>query len=99
MIQVNFHPLDPNCLISGSQDSMTKLFDLRTRECVSNFVSNMECIRDVQFSPHTLNTFASVSENGRVSLWDLRKPDRPEKNWQAHAEYVFALDWHPEVRT
>ena len=87
-------------LLSGSQDSLIKMFDLRNVHCAATFTSNTaESVRDVQFSPHCEYQFASVAENGRVSLWDCRRPDKAEKAWPAHAENVFACDWHPEVRS
>ena len=95
--KVNFHPNESSLLLSGSQDCSIRLFDLRSLEVASSFGSN-ESIRDLQFNPFMHYQFASVAENGRVSLWDIRKCDKPEKSWHAHAEYSFTLDWHSQVR-
>lgn len=59
--------------------------------------SNTESIRDVQFSPHQANTFAAVSENGNVQLWDVRRHERCLLQFTAHSGPVFACDWHPEM--
>lgn len=56
-------------------------------------------MRDVQFSPHQPNVFASVSENGTVQLWDVRRQDRCQNQFTAHSGPIFACDWHPEVKT
>jgi hypothetical protein len=32
--------------------------------------------RDVQFNPHQDWQFSAVLENGKVQLWDKRRPDR-----------------------
>lgn len=97
--RVCFHSADPNCLLSGSQDGLMKLFDLRQREAVAcaTFVSNSESVRDVQFSPAAFSHthFASVQETGNVELWDIRRSDRPETNFIAHDGPVFACEWHP----
>ena len=29
-------------------------------------------------------------------IWDLRKPDKCERQFTAHSGPIFALDWHPE---
>lgn len=43
--------------------------------------------------------FASVSENGTVQLWDVRRQDRCQNQFTAHHGPIFACDWHPEVKT
>lgn len=58
--------------------------------------SNTESVRDVQFSPHAPQTFAAVSENGNVQLWDIRRSDRCQQQFTAHSGPIFACDWHPE---
>lgn len=59
--------------------------------------SNTESIRDVQFSPHQAHTFAAVSENGTVQVWDSRRSERCLQQFTAHSGPVFACDWHPDV--
>ncbi|XP_060803577.1 GATOR complex protein WDR24 [Amyelois transitella] len=95
--KVSFHLTEPALLISGSQDGMMKCFDLRMKEVARTFISNTESIRDVQFSPHQSNTFAAVSENGSVQLWDVRRHERCLQQFTAHSGPVFACDWHPDM--
>ncbi|XP_075977555.1 WD repeat domain 24 [Anticarsia gemmatalis] len=95
--KVSFHLTEPALLISGSQDGMMKCFDLRMKEVARTFISNTESIRDVQFSPHQAHTFAAVSENGNVQLWDVRRHERCLLQFTAHSGPVFACDWHPEM--
>lgn len=91
---VIFHKTDPNFLLSASQDSTIKLFDLRekTKSCVSTFFST-ESVRDVKFNPFNCNIFASGSENGCVQLWDLRKNDKFVQQFTAHSGPIYCLDW------
>ena len=96
--KVNFHPTEGSLLVSASQDGSMSLFDVRSLNSVAHFMSNTESIRDVQFNPHNQYQVASVSEHGKVQLWDCRRPDRWEKQWPGHSEHVFACEWHPEVR-
>ncbi|KPJ20872.1 WD repeat-containing protein 24 [Papilio machaon] len=74
-----------------------KCFDLRMKEVARTFISNTESIRDVQFSPHQAHTFAAVSENGTVQVWDSRRSERCLQQFTAHSGPVFACDWHPDV--
>ncbi|XP_050310799.1 GATOR complex protein WDR24 [Anthonomus grandis grandis] len=94
--KVNFHATESGRLISGSQDGTMRYFDIRVRNAVSVFVSNTESVRDVQFSPHSPYTFAAVSENGNVQIWDLRRTEKFQQQFTAHSGPVFACDWHPE---
>ncbi|KAK9496547.1 hypothetical protein O3M35_013172 [Rhynocoris fuscipes] len=95
--KVSFNRIEPNWLISGSQDGTMKTFDLRTKLATNTFYSNTESVRDVQFSPHSHISFASVSENGNVQTWDVRRPDKPVLQFAAHSGPIFACDWHPET--
>lgn len=95
--KVSFHLTDAALLISGSQDGTMKCFDLRMKEVARTFLSNTESIRDVQFNPHAPSTFAAVSENGSVQLWDVRRPDKPVVMFAAHSGPVFACHWHPAL--
>lgn len=96
--KVCFHGTEPSLLLSGSQDGTMKCFDLRMREVFQTFYSNSESVRDVQFSPHHQHIFTSVSENGNVQLWDLRRHDKYFSQFTAHSGPIFACDWHPEVQ-
>ncbi|XP_073969024.1 WD repeat domain 24 isoform X1 [Rhodnius prolixus] len=94
--KVCFNRVEPTWLISGSQDGTMKTFDLRAKIATNTFYSNTESVRDVQFSPHSHISFASVSENGNVQTWDVRRPDKPVLQFTAHSGPIFACDWHPE---
>lgn len=90
---VSFHNTDPNFLLSASQDSTIKLFDLREKNMsVSTFCSS-ESVRDVKFNPFNSNSFASVSENGCVQLWDVRKSEKFVQQFTAHSGPIYCLDW------
>lgn len=92
---VTFHQTDPTLLLSASQDSTLKLFDLREKSsCVSTF-SSTESVRDVKFNPFNCNTFASVSENGTVQLWDIRRAEKFTQQFTAHSGPIYCLDYHP----
>lgn len=92
---VTFHQTDPTLLLSASQDSTLKLFDLREKSsCVSTF-SSTESVRDVKFNPFNSNAFASVSENGTVQLFDIRRAEKFVQQFTAHSGPIYCLDYHP----
>lgn len=93
--KIHFHPNDPWLIVSGSQNSI-KVFDLRQREAVINYSGLSESVRDLKFSPHKLNTFIAVQDNGYIQLYDLRKKDKFEQSFPGHNGPIFACDWHSE---
>lgn len=54
-----------------------------------------ESVRNVKFSPHNSNSFASVTENGTVVIYDLRKPEKFVNQFTAHSGPIYTCDWHP----
>ncbi|XP_064614643.1 LOW QUALITY PROTEIN: GATOR2 complex protein WDR24-like [Liolophura sinensis] len=94
--RVCFHAMEPHMLLSGDNGGCIKLFDVKRKEVSMSFNSNSESVRDVQFNPHHYFLFAAAYENGNVKIWDMRKPDRCERQFTAHGEPIFTIDWHPE---
>ncbi|XP_026810871.1 GATOR complex protein WDR24 [Rhopalosiphum maidis] len=96
--KVTFHCVEPNLLMSGSQDGTIKCFDLRLKEAPKTYSSDSESIRDVQFSPHNNYVFAAASENGSIQIWDTRKAEKCLNKFSAHNGPVFSCDWHSELQ-
>ena len=73
--RVTFHPSETNYLLSGSQDGLIKLFDIRgSSAAISIFPTNAQSVRDVSFCPHgNGHLFATGLENGQIQLWDVRR--------------------------
>jgi WD40 repeat protein len=107
--KVAWHP-DGNIFITGAQDGLVKLFDIRavdtkpdTRDSsqvihvsqsVFSTARNLHEVRDVQFSPVHTNYFAAAEDTGTVKVWDMRK-SVPLRSITAHQGMVFAVDFHP----
>ncbi|KAI9229250.1 MAG: WD40-repeat-containing domain protein [Piptocephalis tieghemiana] len=87
----------PAILLSASLDGTVKLWDLRDGKGKSARLTmdgKSESVRDVQFSPISLHSFAAAYEDGSVQLWDLRKPRTFFKKIAAHYKAALTLDWH-----
>lgn len=98
--RVCFHENECKLLLSASQDGSMKLFDLRKKEVSLNFSMGSTSVRDIMFCPCNLNYFgfASADESGNLMIWDMRRPDRCEKQFPAHSGPVFSVSWHPEEK-
>ncbi|KAG7835411.1 hypothetical protein KL942_005350 [Ogataea angusta] len=96
---IDFNPLSPHTLLSGSQDGKMKIWDLRTKNTKAQLTirGNSDAVRCVQFSPRTARNFCSIADSGVIQKWDLRKPSAFERKLNAHTGPGLTLDWHPEL--
>lgn len=70
IMSVSISP-DKNMFISGSCDYTSKLWDLRTNECVQTFTGHDSDINAVKYFPSG-NSFASGSDDASSRLFDIR---------------------------
>lgn len=81
--------------MSASQDSTLKLFDLRVKTSSCSTFNSTESVRDCKFNPFNVNAFSSVSENGTVQMFDIRRNDKFLQQFTAHSGPIYCLDYHP----
>ena len=91
-------------LITGHEDSVIRLWDVRSgmseRTFKSQYESHERWVSRVKFNENVENIFISSSYDGTVKLWDLRNEETPlftlkRKQEQAGEDYkVFAAEWN-----
>ncbi|KAA8647298.1 hypothetical protein EYZ11_007910 [Aspergillus tanneri] len=100
-----FNPHKPQLLLSGSQDSSIRMWDLRMPSiergvsvCGSKelYNGNSDAIRDIRWSPSDGSMFATATDSGAIQLWDIRKNSAPMMRITAHDRPCFSVDWHPD---
>ncbi|KAF7588040.1 hypothetical protein BBP40_006230 [Aspergillus hancockii] len=97
-----FNPHWPAWLLSGSQDSSIRMWDLRmasaARPCSSNeqYNGNSDAVRDIRWSPNDGFVFATATDSGAIQSWDSRKTTAPLLRITAHDKPCFSVDWHPD---
>lgn len=103
--KIAFNPFEGALLLSGSQDSTVKLWDLRamsrgqsvmTCRSMHRYIGNNEGVRDLKWSPTDGVEFATGTDNGVVQRWDLRKENAPLLKINAHDKTCHSIDWHPD---
>lgn len=100
-----FNPFEGALLLSGSQDTTVKLWDLRAfsgdrsvMTCRSShrYIGNNQGVRDLKWSPTDAVEFATGTDNGVVQRWDMRKSNAPLLKIHAHEKTCLSIDWHPD---
>ncbi|KAL8740561.1 MAG: hypothetical protein Q9190_006754 [Brigantiaea leucoxantha] len=103
--RIAFNPYNGALLLSGSQDTTIRLWDLRSlagdrsvMTCTSRstFPGNSEGIRDLRWSPTNGVEFAVGTDNGVVQRWDFTKQNAPLLKINAHEKTCHSIDWHPD---
>ena len=103
--RLGFNPHAPQLMLSGSQDSTVRLWDLRklagersvmTCQSLNIFSGNSDGIRDLRWSPTNGVEFAIGTDNGTVQRWDIRRDNAPLLKINAHEKTCNAVDWHPD---
>ncbi|EED16587.1 WD repeat protein [Talaromyces stipitatus ATCC 10500] len=81
-----FNPHRPAWLLSGSQDSTIRMWDL----------SNSDAVRDIRWSTGDGTVFATATDSGAIQCWDYRHTKAPQLKITAHEKPCYAVDWHPD---
>ncbi|KAF4633224.1 hypothetical protein G7Y89_g4901 [Cudoniella acicularis] len=98
-------PFKGNWLLSASQDTTVRSFDLRVPVAGrggaayrpwQHLKCNAEAVRDVKWSPTDGMEFACCTDTGVIQKWDVRKPSAPVLKLSAHQGACLSIDWHPD---
>ncbi|EPS41814.1 hypothetical protein H072_4214 [Dactylellina haptotyla CBS 200.50] len=97
--KIAFNPGNGKILISGSQDGMMKLWDLRQKKSTMTLWGKSDAVRDVQFNAANAVHFAAAFDNGTIQKWEWRMVGAAQtylKKISAHNGPAFSIDWHPD---
>ncbi|KAG9448389.1 hypothetical protein H6P81_014517 [Aristolochia fimbriata] len=91
---VDFSPLDPTKLASGSDDCSVKLWSINEENCIGT-IGNVANVCCVQFSSHSTHMLAFGSADYKIYCYDLRNTRSPWCTLVGHGKavsYVKFLD-------
>ncbi|KAK6338745.1 SEA (Seh1-associated) complex subunit [Orbilia brochopaga] len=97
--RIAFNPGNGKILLSGSQDGLMKVWDLRQKKSTMTLWGKSDAVRDVQFNPSNAVHFAAAFDNGTIQKWEWRMGGTAHsylKKISAHNEPAFSIDWHPD---
>lgn len=77
-------------MLSASWDATIKLWDPLRKSSLCTYAGHEELVYGAKFSPHMANTFASVSGDSNLKLWNVLDW-RPVASVKAHDAEVSTL--------
>ncbi|KAG5519373.1 hypothetical protein PMAC_001999 [Pneumocystis sp. 'macacae'] len=79
VFSLSYFPDSPKQLVSGVNLRWIKIFDLREKSSISTIAFySTRFIHNITIDPKNPNYFASISDEGLVSVWDRRKNSNGE---------------------
>ncbi|XP_050528244.1 GATOR complex protein WDR59 isoform X2 [Daktulosphaira vitifoliae] len=92
VLDINWHPFDPNTIISASMDSFVHIWDIRTCARPSISLSTVVGASKVRWN-HLSKHLLATTHNGDIKIWDQRKASNPIQYISAHLNSIHCLDW------
>lgn len=96
-----WNPVRAGLLLSGSDDNLICIWDVNHPNQLSNTVeathiyeAHTQVVEDVAWNYHDENQFASVSDDRRLLLWDMRQK-QPQASIEAHMQEIMCVDCSP----
>lgn len=68
---IDYHPFGSEYIVSGSNDTTVRLWDIRINDCIKKYRGHMANVNTVKFSPDG-SWIASGGTEGSVIIWDIR---------------------------
>ncbi|XP_028261409.1 methylosome protein WDR77 [Parambassis ranga] len=88
-----------NSAVTGSMDCRIKVWDLSEETVVTTYNAHTQPVTCVACSPIDDSLFISCSQDGRVLMWDRRKPNKPASRIESPNCSPTAAAWHPHHRS
>ncbi|KAL3058578.1 methylosome protein 50 [Trematomus bernacchii] len=86
--------------VTGSMDCRIKVWDLTQDMALTTYHGHTQPVSCVACSPTDESIFVSCGQDGRVLMWDRRKPDKPAS--RIDVESICSpttVVWHPHHRS
>lgn len=90
-----------NSAVTGSMDCRIKVWDLSQGTVVNTYNVHTSPVNCVACSPTDESLFISCGQDGRVLLWDKRKPNKPATRLGVDSSNSSptAVAWHPHQKS
>jgi len=82
-----------NFILSASWDTSIKLWDPNSTASLCTYNGHSKLVYNAMFSPLIPNTFASVSADGYLKIWNIFNKDRAIASLKSHDGEILTVDW------
>ncbi|CRK96107.1 CLUMA_CG009542, isoform A [Clunio marinus] len=82
-----------NFILSASWDCTIKIWDPNSTTSLCTYAGHSKLVYNAMFSPLIPNTFASVSADGYLKIWNMFNKDRPIASLKSHDGEILTCDW------
>ncbi|KAM3877826.1 methylosome protein WDR77 [Diretmus argenteus] len=88
-------------VVTGSMDCRIKIWDLSQETVVSTYSAHTKPVSCVACSPIDESLFLSCGQDGRLLMWDRRKPTKPASRLDLESPSCCptTVAWHPHHRS
>jgi len=93
--KINWHPKEPNCLVSGSHDCTVKIWELKETSEPACIIKLNSSVRDVKFVPTNSDYLVCALESGGLELYDRRYYNKAvSSSPNAHRKAILTMDFN-----
>jgi len=99
IIDFQFHPFDSSLLVTGSEDTTLKLWQIPEggltkdlTEPLTTHEGHTKKVGILSFHPSANHVLASASVADEIKIWDMEKGER--QNIAVHPQQILSLNWN-----
>jgi ribosome assembly protein RRB1 len=94
---IQWSPTEGTVLAGGETGGLLKIYDTRApnRAMITKEINTDTDVNALAWSKLVTNLLATGCDDGKWSVWDLRKIDEPLARFTSHVTPITSMEWHP----
>jgi ribosome assembly protein RRB1 len=94
---IQWSPTETTVLAAGEAGGLVKIYDTRApkKTMLTKTIDTSTDVNAVAWSKLVTNLLATGCDDGKWSVWDLRKFEQPLARFTSHTTPITSLEWHP----
>jgi ribosome assembly protein RRB1 len=94
---IQWSPTEATVLAGGEAGGLVKIYDTRApnRAMLTKEIGSDTDVNALAWSKLVTNLLATGCDDGKWSVWDLRKLEEPLARFTSHTTPITSMEWHP----